>query len=162
MRSIPENGIVTTSSNSNTDFRGNVIGNGTRLTITGINTFNLDVLGLRKTLTIMSGNSGFTSYDLLIRTTLPFTIAGGLTRSNRVINNGMLEVITPNNFVYTFVAHDLIYSSECCYPVSGTLSFTETGPFTGSGSITFSICGSAHVQRNGNFTPYDVSLVSCE
>ena len=163
VRTLPDGGSIATTSDSVVDFRGNSIGGGTKLTMTGVNAYELNILGIHKTIHTTYNGTAY-NYDLIMRTTTPISITGGLSRNSRVLNGGILEVIVArDNYVYTFSPNSLSYGVNCCYPVSGSIAFTmNTGSISGTGSITFPQCGLATVQRDGNYPLYSIPLASCE
>ena len=119
--------------------------------------FGFDILGIHKTLV----QNSVKMYDLLLRTTSTISVSGGLARAGRVLNGGTLEVVT-SNYLYYFTPDNLSYDASCCYPVSGSLHYSKSGALTGTGTISFSNCGFATIQWDGDSSPYEMELVSCE
>jgi hypothetical protein len=156
-RTLPDNGVLTISSEDTTDHRGIAVGGGTKLTVREPDSYELDVMGVHKVL----HKDDVKTYDLLFRTTAPVSITGDLGREGRIINGGVIELIT-SNFVSSLVPESLQYSAACCYPVAGSMRYNSTGARNESGTIIFSECGVATVARDGDSSPYTVSLVSCE
>ncbi len=151
-------GSVTTSSAPHEDYRGtNIVGLAMLTSLWGIS-YNLAILGKRKTRARVNGSTGF---DISIRTTANLLLNNGLSRNGRTIDGGRLEVIHNRlEYVAELVPNDLTYSSSCCYPVSGGMDITYTGSLSGTGSITFNGCGSASVTYNGDVN--EIEFYSCE
>ena len=78
-----------------------------------------------------------------IHTPSPLQVSGTKAQGNRVITSGEIQ-IDHNLAEYSLNAQvsNIAYSSSCCYPTSGTLSFNRSGAISGSLSVTFSnVCG---------------------
>ena len=152
----PRGGQLDVSSDDHEDYRGNTIGGGAVLTNTAAG-HSLEILGKHKVFT----RNGNIRRDRSIRTTEPLEISGGLRRSVRQVNNGQLEIIhNLAEFTATYTAEDVVWSSSCCHPVSGSLSVEYTGSVEGTASITFNSCGQAEIERNGETS--NVEFTYCE
>jgi hypothetical protein len=107
------------------------------------------------------GRRGREVYNVSLRTLQPIVITGGLSRANRLVNSGQIEV---NHNLAKFTAlitpSNIQWSSDCCHPVSGSLSVTYSGSKTGTSTVTFQGCGSAQVNDNGQSE--DIELSYCE
>jgi hypothetical protein len=152
----PRGGALRLFSSAATDYRGNSISGGGRLTKTTTG-WNVEVLGKNKTLTINSS----IILNHSIKTLSPVSVTGSLARSSRVLDGGQIEVnhnltsvtnvITPSN---------LTYSSGCCHPVSGSLSMSYSGSKSGTATVTYNSCGSATITDAG--TTSELSMTYCE
>jgi len=145
-------GVVTSNSAGGTDFRGISMTGG--LTITqgaSASTYSIDVGGFERVRT----NSNGTLYDVTVRTTSSIGVTGGLTRGVRVLNGGSYEAShNALGFVTKMSFSNVIYgSSSCCYPTSGTINLTFAGSVGGTGTVTFTDCGTATLNRNDHSTP---------
>lgn len=151
----PRGGTLSTSSNSKQDYRTSVsaYGGGGRLTkISG--GYSVEVLGKHKTLTIRDREV----YNVSMRTTSALQISGGLDRASRTIVSGVLEVnhnIAGRTAVWTF--NNVQYSSQCAHPVSGTIDIVWSGSKVGSAQLTFSACGIAQINEDGQNSQVELS-----
>jgi len=144
------------SSASHTDYRGNSIGGGGRLTkVSG--GWQVEVMGKNKSF-VRNGREWF---NVSARTTAPVAITGSLSRASRVVNGGSYEVIhNKAKFVAAYTPSNLTYSSACCHPISGTMSVAYSGSVNGSGLVTFNGCGSATLEKDG--LSRQITLNYCE
>jgi hypothetical protein len=154
-RTGPMGGFLHTFSNSHIDYRGNDIFGGSELTKTE-DGYSLEIIGKNKTL-----QKRHRKFDISVRTISPLEIVGKLTRANRRIANGELEVNhNLAEFTALYNAQNLTWESECCYPTSGTLSVTFTGTVEGSASIAFNGCGQAQLTKDDKV--HDLTFNYCE
>lgn len=147
---------IRTFSSSKTDYEGNTYGGGGRLTKTASG-FDLTVLGKHRTRTTAGGRAAL---DISMRTTSDISL-DQIARNNRTINGGTF-VIAHNLAKYkvSLSPSNLTYTSSCCYPTGGTINVTYSGIISGSGSVTFTSCGSATLSRDAE--SYDITFYSCE
>lgn len=152
----PRSGVFSVNSNVADDYRGQSIGGGGRLTVTSAG-WNIDVLGKHKSFT----RRGRNLYNVSVRTLQPIKVTGGLARSNRVLNDGQLEVnhnLAGFTAVYTF--SNVSYSASCCHPTGGQIQTTYSGSVTGSSTLSFGSCGSATLDKDGQSE--NITLSYCE
>ncbi|MFN8846796.1 MAG: hypothetical protein ACK5W9_08095 [Bdellovibrionales bacterium] len=149
-------GSLNISSQSATDYKGNSYGGGGRLT-TQSGGWTAEILGKHKALSI----KGVTVAQVSLRTLSPVNITGSLSRVSRVVNGGQIEVnYNRAQATAVIVPSNLQWSNTCCHPTSGTLAATWSGSRTGSSSITFTSCGQALVNENGQ--ERNIELSYCE
>ncbi len=153
----PRGGQLSVTSQDQEDYRGEIIGGGALLTKTSSG-HSLDILGKNKIFT----RNGRVLRNKSIRTISALEISGGLARGQRQVNNGQIEVIhNLAEFVATYSAQDLRWSSSCCHPVSGSLSVEYTGSLEGTAQVEFQSCGQATLERsNGDIQ--NVQFTYCE
>ncbi len=151
-----EGGILNISSASHTDYRGNTLGGGGRLTKTNAG-WDIEVLGKHKRFTRNSREL----FDISVRTTSPISVAGSLSRAGRTVNGGAFEVIhNKAQFTATYQPVNLAWSNVCCHPISGSLNVSYTGSVTGTATVTFNGCGLATLAKDG--LSEDLTLNYCE
>lgn len=152
----PRGGTLHRFTTNHTDYRGNSISGGGKLTKTSSG-YNMEVLGNTRVLTYNSTSL----FDISARTTSPIAVTGGLLRSVRVLNGGALEVIhNLAKYTATWVPSNVTWSAGCCYPTSGSATVTFEGSITGSATVSFSGCGTASVTKDG--TTKDFTMSNCE
>lgn len=136
-------GTLTISSGNHTDYRGNTVGGGQKLTVGGTSgQYTVDVLGMNRT---MNGGFGSTIFNISSRTTSAIT-ATGTSLSNLVLTGGTLEIIHNRaQYVLTLALSNVAFSNTCACPVSGSLTGTYSGSVSGSATFTFTGCGTATV-----------------
>lgn len=135
----PRGGSATLSSANKSDYNGDVYGGGGQLTKTASG-FDVDVLGKN----ISLDYKGIELYNVSIRTLATVHVTGTLSRQNRLVDGGQIQVNhNKAKFTALFEPHNLQWQSGCCYPVSGSLSVTYSGSKTGSATVTFNGCGLA-------------------
>lgn len=151
------NGTIVNSSNPFADYRRISYGGGVRLTRLPESVYQLDVLGKHAQVIINT----YLAADVSVRTIAPISVTSGLSRTNRTLNGGQME-ISHNVFQYTGTMsfNNLRYSSSCCYPVSGSLSVTYSGRREGTSTVTFSGCGVGSVVEDGSTTAFQMNY--CE
>lgn len=153
----PRGGQLNVTSQDQEDYRGQIVGGGALLTKTTTG-HNLEILGKNKIFT----RNGRVLRNKSIRTTAALEISGGLARGQRQVNNGQIEVIhNLAEFVATYTAQDLRWSSSCCHPVSGSLSVEYTGSLQGTAQVEFQSCGQATLERS-NGDVQNVQFTYCE
>ncbi len=141
----PGGGTLRVFSTAQTDYRGNSISGGGRLTRTASG-WNVELLGKNK---VLNGALGPELINYSLRTTTPVNITGGITRGTRVANGGALEVIhNKSKFIATHTLTALTWSASCCHPVSGSIETTLSGSKTGTINTTFTGCGLATVTKD--------------
>lgn len=160
-RTTPWGAVITSTSDAKSDYTNLSYGGGSTLTkLAGPNNnYELVILGKHRTRTTAGGRSAL---DLSIRTTTPIVMTN-LIRSQRTINSGRLEVAhNLKEFTVAFEpSSPLTFSSNCCYPIGGTLNIEISGSINTTGQIEFNnSCDTATVTKNG--VSSDVSLYSCE
>jgi len=64
-------------------------------------------------------------------------------------------------YTTTYEPKNLKWISDCCYPVSGSLSISNEGRRTGGGTITFNGCALASAEFNDGTTK-NLIFNSCE
>ena len=152
----PRGGSLRRFTTVHTDYRGNSISGGGRITKTASG-YTLEVLGNNRVLSA-NGNSLF---DISVRTTSPINVTGGLLRAGRVMDGGAVEVIhNKAQFTATWIPSQVTWTAGCCYPTSGTASLELSGSQTGTASVTFTGCGTATVTKGD--TTKDITLANCE
>jgi len=80
---------MTISSETHTDYRGESIGGGGQITNNGED-YSLNIIGKHK---VKKDEDGNTTMDISVRTLSDVTITGGLSRTNRIMNGGSMEII---------------------------------------------------------------------
>jgi hypothetical protein len=156
---LPAGTMYTNSASTSTTYSGSTAGAGTQLSFVSVGSYNLNVLGVRKTLNDTSGN---TIYDLIAQTNGPIAVTGNLL-GTRVLNGGSLIVVhNTAQYTATFTPNYLTYSDPtCCHPVSGSLSVTYAGNVSGTAVVTFNpTCGSETFSMNGENDT--IQLAGCE
>lgn len=153
----PHGGSYWVTSSNNTDYRGIDIGGGGKLTRTATG-WDIDVLGKHNIL-YYNGNIVFFVSQ---RTLSPVHVSGSLTRHQRIVNGGQLEV---SHFLaeYTSVLsfNNLQWTNSCCHPTSGSIDVSYSGSLTGTAQVDFtSTCGQANLTRNGSTKKIQLNL--CE
>jgi hypothetical protein len=149
-------GNLNISSQSATDYKGDTYGGGGRLT-TQAGGWTAEILGKHKTLSI----NGLEIARVSLRTLAPVSITGSLSRISRLVNGGQIEVnYNRAQATAVIVPSNLQWSNTCCHPTSGSLAATWSGSRTGSSSITFTSCGQATVNENGQ--QRNIELSYCE
>jgi hypothetical protein len=140
-------GQIQHSSNLASDYRGPGMsyGGGGKLTRTAIG-WDLEILGRHS-------NLQFRDRELMnvsVRTLSPVAVTGALSRQNRTMNGGAIEVNhNLAQFTTTMVPSNLRWSNSCCHPVSGSLALSFSGSKTGSAAVTFQGCNSIQLDRDG-------------
>lgn len=134
---------------------------GQKLQRTGVSSFDYSVLGVSRT---ASGPDGGVLFDIGTTTGSPIHITG-LTRTGRTVTGGSLVVEHKlAQFSTTFVPTDLVWSSSCNCPTSGSLAATHSG---GKGNFTVTMgssCGAATLSgtgRDGGTVTASVQLEAC-
>lgn len=150
-------GTLKINSGTHTDYRGNSIGGGQRLTRTGSNSFTFDVFGMHR---VMTKSDGSAMFDISARTTSA-VVGTGFVRSGRAISSGTWEVIhNLARYTATWTATGVTWTSSCACPTAGTISAIFSGTQTGTAAVTFSsTCGNVALTVNGSTTT--VTLDSC-
>jgi hypothetical protein len=152
----PYGGRLHISSENQIDYRGQTIGGGSQLVRTE-DGFQLTILGRNKTLI----RNGRVLRSRSLRTLTPLEITGGLSRAQRRVNRGQLEVIhNLAGFTATYQADNLQWTSSCCHPVAGQLNVEYEGAKQGLALVQFQGCGQAQLQINDEVT--DVQLNYCQ
>lgn len=146
----PRGGAIQTTSALRADYRGTQIGGGGRLSQTGASEWSAEILGKHK----IGTRSGRTLFDVSVRTTSAIAISGALGRAGRSVNSGTLEV-NHNRAGFTALysvvnGQPLVWNSSCAHPVSGQLNASYSGSISGSGTITFTGCGTAQLSKDGS------------
>lgn len=149
-------GNLSTSSTTSTDYKNQSYGGGGRLTTT-TNGWNLEILGKHKSLNV----SGVELANISLRTLSPLLVTGSLSRINRTVSGGQIEV-NFNKATTTAVVHplNLQWSNSCCHPISGSMSLTWSGSKSGTSAVTFQDCGQATIIENGQ--ERNIELSYCE
>lgn len=152
----PRGGVLTKSSAVHADYKGDSYGGGGKITKTSAG-YNLEFLG--KNLALTKNNKSL--FDISVRTLSPLQITGGLSRSQRRISNGSLEVNhNLAKFTSVITAQDLQWDNSCCHPISGSLSIAYSGSRTGTSSVQFNGCDTANLQEDGQTKQIEFSY--CE
>ncbi len=151
-------GTVTISSDVHTDFRGNTLGSGqdvgSKITRTAATGWEIALFSARRTSNL---------FDISSRTTSPIQVTGALTRDQRIVNGGALEVIhNKAKFVATWTPKQMAYRQNCCHPISGSARVDYTGSISGSGEIFYTDqCGKARVVNYQNNEEITATLDAC-
>jgi hypothetical protein len=96
-----------------------------------------------------------------IRTLAPVSVTGSLSRASRLVNGGQIEVnYNRAQATAVVIPQNLQWSNTCCHPTAGTLQLNWSGTKTGSTSVSFSGCGQASVNQNGQVR--NIELSYCE
>jgi hypothetical protein len=150
-------GQISHSSSEQKDYREEVYGGGGRLTRTAAG-WDLDILGRHSQLNFR----GREIYDTSIRTLNTIEITGSLSRANRLITSGQIEVNhNKAEFTATMTPNNLQWTSSCCHPTSGSLNVVFSGSRTGNATVTFGeACGIATVDNDGQSN--SIQLSYCE
>jgi hypothetical protein len=110
--------------------------------------FNYAVLGMER---IMKNGAGKTLFDIATKTDEDFVVKG-LTRRNRVIQSGKLEIEHKlAGYTLTLVPENVTWDGTCNCPVSGKLTGTITGGKNSgdTASVEFQGCGNGTVTVGG-------------
>ena len=149
-------GQLNISSSIATDYKGNSYGGGGRIT-TQAGGWTAEILGKHKSLSI----NGLDVAKISMRTLSPVNITGSLSRVSRLVNGGQIEVnYNRAEATAVIVPSNIQWSNTCCHPISGSLGATWSGSKTGTSSITFTGCGQAVVNENGQ--ERNIELSYCE
>ncbi len=127
------------------DFLGSTYGGGVRLTSFSTTSHQLEFLGKHISTTRSSGFEGFL---VSMRTTTPISVttsSSSLGRSGRFLSGGVVEMAHNRlDYLTTYTIGSLSYSTSCCHPLTGTITFDISKGAEGSGQILFNnSCGSA-------------------
>jgi hypothetical protein len=162
---IPINGDYTTTSDTANNYSGVPIGGGALVVGGSSGSVLISIKGFTKSYTDGDGNLIWThsihsAYDNPL-------VLNHLARNGRIISSG--AIIVDHNesaFTATLVFNNVTYTTtdasttNCCYPVAGTLTVTLTGSRTGTGTLTFSeTCGTA--TYSGNISSETLMMISC-
>lgn len=150
----PAGGVVTTSSAVKQDYTGLSYGGGGRLTVRA-GYYDLEILGKHKSFV----RNGRTLYDVSLRTTTPLQTTS-IVRSGRQVTSGQLEVNHNLAKFTTRLSFSNLQWGTCCHPTSGSIGFTHTGSKQGSGTVTFTGCGTAQLTEDGQTRNFEMSY--CE
>lgn len=158
-RTGPRGSLLTTSNTRNT-YSGSALGGGIVVTkADNAGAVDLEILGQHK---ILTRTNGSTVFDISLSTQTGSSLEmNQLARNGRTVSSGVIEVFH-NRALYKaeHTISNLSYSSNCCYPTSGSISSTFSGSLTGTGSITFNSCGNFTATLNGQTKSY--SMANCE
>ena len=152
-------GRIEVSSDSHTDYRGNVIGGGAKITRTGATSYSLEHRGIRRQ---RISATGTTTVDISLRTTTDFNFSG-YGSGNILVGGGVMEIIHNNaEYVAQIQASDLSFSpATCCYPRSGSISINYSGSRSGEATARFGPgCGNLTLTSAGTDTTLE--LDGCE
>lgn len=151
-------GSLRVTSENRVDYRGQSYADGVKLRRGG-GSLELTIFGISR---ILTGASLQTLSDLSLRTLTPVTLGPNLARGFRTMNGGsfelshqglrMLDMVVPNAVAWE--------KADCCFPTSGSLSMTLSGKLTGNAVVSFTGCGTATIQRDGQFR--NLVFSSCE
>lgn len=151
-------GVITNSSDSHTDYNGNQIGGGAKITklATG---FQIDILGKHKIFNLRSKKL----FDISVKSDAsnPLVFTSSLSRNQRQLQSGKL-VVSHNLAKYTaeFTLTNLKWTSVCCHPVEGQISVVYSGSKTGQSTVSFTSCGMAQMEKDGQIEQLELSY--CE
>ncbi|MEI6093429.1 MAG: hypothetical protein WCQ47_07085, partial [bacterium] len=156
----PNGGSYTSTSDAATNYFGDSIFGGTKITYNSASNYNIDILGINKKL---AKNDGTVVWNHSIRTTSgkPLVI-NHFRREGRVISSGQL-VINHNlaYFTTTMDFNSVTYKRGCCYPITGSITATFTGQIKAVKTITFNQCGFATITDiDGTFI--NMQFFGCE
>lgn len=158
-RSGPRGSLLTTSATRNT-YTGSSLGGGIVVTkADNAGSVDLEILGQHK---ILTRTNGSTIFDISLSTQTGSSLQmNQLGRNGRTVSSGVIEIFH-NRALYKAERSisNLSFSSNCCYPTSGSISSTFTGSLSGSGTITFNSCGNFTATLNGQTKSY--SMANCE
>ncbi len=153
-------GTTRSTSDAHTTWDGTVMGEGATVEKTSAG-HTLSIHGLRRTRSRFSGSQVF---DFSIRTlsTAPIVVEGStLDWSDRILRSGTLQVHhNLAEFTTTLEIANLMQASDCCYPTSGTITFSQTGSITAAGTVVYTGCGSGTVTVGAESTTFSYS--SCQ
>ena len=151
-------GTIQTTSQTRTTWDGQSVGGGSEVEQTSSDgNLSMNILGTHKILTKKTGGIGF---DISVKTQSPL-ISNKLARSGRVIQSGTIEVFHNRmGFTVTQEISNLQYSSDCCYPVSGTIQSNWSGQLSGSAQVRFISCGQFEILKDGVSSTHTMS--ACE
>ncbi|HEX4923066.1 MAG TPA: hypothetical protein VFV50_03235 [Bdellovibrionales bacterium] len=133
------------SSESHQNYEGTTLGGGG----TGTRTAGGWELNLHGQHRVFKTPRGIEVGNVSLRTTTPVLVTGTLSKVNRVINSGVVEVAHNRaKITAIYTPSNLTYNSSCCYPVSGSLNVTWRGAETGSADIAITGCGTAKITHD--------------
>ncbi|MCB0368703.1 MAG: hypothetical protein KDD45_04465 [Bdellovibrionales bacterium] len=151
-------GVITTSSNSHSDYENNQIGGGAKITRLAAG-YKMEILGKHKVFTL----NNKTLFDISMHSDSanPLVFSGSLVRNQRVLANGKL-ILSHNLAKYstTFTMTNLKWTSVCCHPIEGQIAVEYSGSKTGAASVTFTSCGMAQLEKDGQTEQIELSY--CE
>lgn len=151
------NGVLINTSNNYSDYRRYVYGGGSRLTRQVGGNYRLDILGKHSQVLINNYLAG----DISIRSLNPVIISQGLSRTNRKLDGGTIEVSHNGGlFTATMSVLGLEYQSGCCYPTKGTVNLHYTGSRSGNATVIFNSCGKGTLSEDGSSSPFQMNY--CE
>lgn len=137
---------VRTFSSERQDYRGEKYGGGTSLTKKE-HGFEMDIHGKHRTRTSSTTKP---RVDISMRTLSPLIIEGDLSRGNRNISEGEIEVSNNlSKYTIKMSPRDLGYTSDCCYPTSGMMILSIEGTLKGEGEVSFHSCGEGLLHKDG-------------
>ncbi|MEQ1877022.1 MAG: hypothetical protein ABL958_10280 [Bdellovibrionia bacterium] len=146
------------SSESHQNYEGNTLGGGGLLTKTATG-WEISVLGQHR---VFKTRRGREVGNVSIRTVQPSIVTGTLTKVNRTVNSGQLEVAhNIAKVTATYTPSNLHWEASCCYPISGSLNVTLRGNDTRSADIAITGCGTAKITYNDG-TVEDHTFRYCE
>jgi hypothetical protein len=162
---IPINGDYTTTSDTANNYNGTPIGGGAVISKNPSGSVLIAINGFTKSYTDRDGNPVWT-HSVHTDPNSPLVL-NHLARNGRTISSG--TVIVDHNeskFTAAMVFNNVTYTTtdssttNCCYPVSGTLTVTLSGSKTGTGTLTFSeTCGTA--TYSGDISGESLMMISC-
>ena len=151
---------VSTSSGPYSNYLGATISGGAQVNFgSGVGHRSLTVTGLRR----LATSGSVTVFDYSIHSTSALDVTGSRLGNNRTLVSGGVDI---DHNIAKFTMHaqvaNLSYTSNCCYPSSGSFSFTYSGSRTGAGYVRFlSSCGQVGVSTNGS-TESVQTLLDCQ
>lgn len=162
---IPINGDYTTTSDMANNYSGVPIGGGAQVTKNSSGAAVITVNGFTKSYTDRDGNLVWT-HSIHTDPVNPLVL-NHLARNGRTIYSGTVIVDhNDSSFTATMTFNNVTYTTtdasttNCCYPVSGTLTVALTGSRTGTGTLTFSeTCGTA--TYSGDISSETLMMITC-
>ena len=152
----PRGGTLRRFTSAHTDYEGDSISGGGKLTRTA-GGYQVEVLGNTRVLSV----GGTDVFDISVRTTSPIS-ATGLPRASRTLNGGALEIIhNLAEYTATWVPANLSWSAGCCYPTSGSATISFSGSKSGTATVQFTGCGAATVSNEDGATK-ELTFTNCE
>ena len=161
-RHNPNGSTVTRVSDEHQNYLGETVSGGVK-TEFGLNQRRIHILGLH---TVRTGPDGNVVFDHSVRTDdeNPLIVTGTRMENNRRVSDGKLK-LDHNILGYTLETElaGLFWTSDCCHPVDGKITFTRSGSKTGTKTVDFGtgVCGQVTVTDDAGTTE-TVELPACE
>ena len=156
----PNGSTVSKVSDEHENYLGETIGGGV-MTQFGINLRQVNILGIHR---VRTSPEGDTVFDHSVRTLNPIQVTGTRMENNRRVSNGTIQVdFNRREFSLVTDLSGLFWTSDCCHPTDGSVTFTRSGSRTGSVSVDFGTgtCGEVLITKD-DAEAETVELAACE